>query len=93
MTHATLFIILDAARSEYVQPETMPFLHGLSRNSLSGSFESPAGFAQRSVLLSGRYPDTSGNFSQFVFDPERSPLKWVRNLGPLGHAVRPRKAL
>ena len=92
MTHSTLFIILDAARSDYVQPETMPFLHGLSSTGLSGSFESTAGFAQRSVVFSGQYPDTSGNFSQFVFDPENSPFKWVKALGPLGNAVKPRKA-
>lgn len=92
MTHATLFIILDGARSDYVRPQTMPFLHGLSQTSLSGSFESTAGFAQRSVLFSGRYPDTSGNFSQFVFDPDNSPFKWIKGLGPLGAAVKPRKA-
>jgi Type I phosphodiesterase / nucleotide pyrophosphatase len=93
MTHATLFIILDGARADYVRPETMPFLHGLSRNALSGSLESTAGFAQRSAVFSGLHPDTSGHFSQFVFDPENSPFKWVRALGPLGKAVKPRKAM
>lgn len=93
MTHATLFIILDATRADYVQPEAMPFLHGLSRDALSGSFESTAGFAQRTALFSGRNPDRSGNFSQFVFDPANSPFKWVKGLGPLGRAVKPRKAL
>jgi hypothetical protein len=93
MTHATVFIIMDAGRADYVRPDTMPFLHGLSRNAVTGSFESPPGFAQRTVLFSGRYPDTSGNFSQFVFDPENSPFKWVRGLGPLGAMVKPRKAL
>jgi predicted AlkP superfamily pyrophosphatase or phosphodiesterase len=93
MTHATVFIIMDAGRSDYVRPETMPFLHGLSQGATTGSFESPPGFAQRTVLFSGRYPDTSGNFSQFVFDPENSPFKWVKSLGPLGNALKPRKAM
>ncbi|MHB8633740.1 MAG: alkaline phosphatase family protein [Thermoplasmatota archaeon] len=90
---ATVLIIMDAGRSDYVRADSMPFTHGLAQSSLLGSFESPPGFAQRTVLFSGRYPDTSGNFSQFVFDPEGSPFKWVRSLGPLGNLVRPRKAM
>lgn len=90
MTHATVFVILDAARADYVRPDTMPFLHGLSEESVTGSFESPPGFAQRTVLFSGRYPDTSGNFSQFVFDPGASPFGWTRSLGPLRSLIRPR---
>jgi predicted AlkP superfamily pyrophosphatase or phosphodiesterase len=93
MRHATVFIILDAARSDYATPASMPFLSGLSAASLRGSLESPPGFAQRTVLFSGRYPDTSGNFSAFVFDPDTSPFKWVRNMGPLRAAVRPRRLL
>lgn len=91
--HTTVFIIMDAARSDYVSEESMPFVHSLSKASLRGSFESPPGFAQRTVLFSGRYPDTSGNFSAFVFDPEASPFKWVRKLGPLGSLVKPYKVL
>ncbi len=90
MNHTTVFVILDAARADYVQPSTMPFLHGLSEQSVTGSFESPLGFAQRTVLFSGRYPDTSGNFSQFVYDPDASPFGWVRGLGPLRSMIRPR---
>ena len=91
--HATVFIILDAARADYVDPESMPFVHALAQKSLRGSFESPPGFAQRTVLFTGRYPDTSGNFSAFAFDPEASPFRWVRRLGPLRSLVRPRKIL
>jgi predicted AlkP superfamily pyrophosphatase or phosphodiesterase len=91
MTHATLFIIMDAGRDDYVQPETMPFLHGLAQQGLRGGWASPPGFAQRTVLFTGLYPDTSGNFSAFVFDPEHSPFRWLRKLGPLPKLVRPRK--
>ncbi|MHB1261995.1 MAG: hypothetical protein ACYC2H_09805 [Thermoplasmatota archaeon] len=52
--HVTVFIIMDAGRSDYVRPETMPFVHGLAASHLRGSFESPPGFAQRTVLFSGR---------------------------------------
>jgi type I phosphodiesterase/nucleotide pyrophosphatase len=93
MRHATVFIIMDAARDDYVTADSMPFIHGLRRGGVTGSFESPPGFAQRTVLFSGRYPDTSGNFSAFVFDPDESPFRWVRRLGPFRGLVRPRKIL
>ncbi|MFO1535547.1 MAG: alkaline phosphatase family protein [Thermoplasmatota archaeon] len=91
--HATVFVIMDAGREDYVRPDSMPFVHGLAEQSLRGSFESPPGFAQRTVLFSGRYPDTSGNFSQFVFDPDGSPFKWISKLGPLRHAIKPRRVM
>lgn len=93
MNGPTVFIIMDAARADYVTKESMPFVHGLGQTSATAQFESPPGFAQRTVLFSGRYPDTSGNFSAFVFDPEASPFRWVSKLGPLRSLVRPRKFL
>ncbi len=93
MSHATVFVIMDAGRADYVRADSMPFLHGLSAQAVRGSFESPPGFAQRTVLFTGRYPDTSGNFSAFAFDPDASPFRWVRGLGPLGNLVRPRRIL
>jgi hypothetical protein len=91
--HATVFVILDAGRADYVRDDAMPFLNGLAEAGTRGSFESPPGFAQRTTMFSGRYPDESGNFSQFVFDPERSPFDWVQRLGPLRRLIRPRKLL
>jgi len=93
MKHTTVFIIMDAGRHDYVRADSMPFTHGLAQDAITGSFESPPGFAQRTVLFSGRYPDTSNNFSAFVFDPERSPFTWVKNLGPLGSMIKPRKVM
>ncbi len=93
LDHATVLVIMDAGRADYVRADAMPFLHGLAEEGASGAFESPPGFAQRTVLFSGRYPDTSGNFSQFVFAPERSPFDWVEALGPLRGLIRPRKLL
>lgn len=93
MTKPTVLVILDAARRDYVNPVSMPFLHGLSRAGVQGAMESPPGFAQRTVMFCGMYPDTSGNFSAFVFDPPASPFRWVRWLGPAGRLVRPRRLL
>lgn len=91
--HVTVLVLLDAGRSDYVRPDTMPFLHGLASASVQGSFEAPPGFAQRTVLFSGRYPDTSDTFGQFAFDPASSPFDWVGSLGPLRSLVRPRRML
>lgn len=93
MTHATVLLVLDACRGDYVRPDTMPVLHGLLRDGLAGEVESTAGFAQRTALFTGRYPDTSGTFGQFAFDPRRSPFRWVRLLGPARGLVQPRRAL
>lgn len=93
MTHATVFIIMDAGRADYVRSDSMPFTQALAQRHIRGSFESPPGFAQRTVLFSGRYPDTSGNFSQFVYDPDNSPFRWVKSLGAAGNLVRPRKLM
>ncbi|MEA3137787.1 MAG: hypothetical protein QOC71_2068 [Thermoplasmata archaeon] len=90
-TRTTLFVIIDAGRSDYVRPDSMPFLHGLAQTGLRGSFESPPGFAQRTSFFTGRYPDTSDNLSAFCFDPENSPFAWLKKFGPLPNVVRPYK--
>lgn len=93
MSHATIFLILDAGRSDYIDPARMPFLDGLSQQSLTCRFESPPGFAQRTTFFTGRYPDTSGNFSAYAFDPENSPFAWVENLDPASRILKPRKIM
>lgn len=93
MSNATVFIIMDGGRADYVTPKTMPFLYGLSQGSIHGEFETTPGYAQRTALFTGRQPDTSGNFMQFVYDPENSPYKWTKKLGPLRSLVHPRRAL
>lgn len=86
---ATVFLIVDGGRADYVG-QGMPFLEGLARRGLRGRFVSPPGFAQRTAFFTGRYPDTSGRFAAFAFDPGGSPFRWVGKLGPLGRLVRPR---
>ena len=93
MSNATVFIIMDGGRADYVSPKSMPFLHGLGRRSVRGEFETTVGSTQRTALFTGRYPDTSGNFTQFAFDPDNSPYKWTKNLGPIRSLIRPRRAL
>ncbi|MBW3583269.1 MAG: alkaline phosphatase family protein [Euryarchaeota archaeon] len=89
MKHTTVFLILDAGRSDYVDPAMMPFLHSVAQDGLSGSFESPPGYAPKRILFSGRYPDTTGDFGAYVYDPEKSPFRWVGDLGPVNRFLRP----
>jgi len=91
MKRTTVFLIIDGGRADYARQATMPFLHGLARQSQRGSFISPPGFAQRTAFFTGRYPDTSGNFSAFIYDPDHSPFRWLRKFGPLPNLVKPRK--
>lgn len=86
----TLLLILDACRSDYVAPDTMPYLASLRREAMTGGFVSPPGFAQRTSMFTGTYPDTSQNFSAFGYNPERSPFRWMRPFGPLLHLYQPR---
>lgn len=93
MSHTTVLVIMDAGRVDYVRPDTMPFVHALAQKSMRGSFHSPQGFSHRSIIFSGQYPDTAGSFSAYVYDPDNSPFRWVRRLGPIGGLVRPRRAM
>jgi predicted AlkP superfamily pyrophosphatase or phosphodiesterase len=93
MSHATVFIIMDGGRADYLSPKTMPFLHGLGQRSVHGELETTPGHTQRTALFTGRYPDTSGNFLQFAFDPEQSPYQWTRRLGPIRPLIRARRAM
>ncbi|HVL47299.1 MAG TPA: alkaline phosphatase family protein [Candidatus Thermoplasmatota archaeon] len=90
-TTPTFFLILDACRHDYITPETTPFLAALLERSRRGSLVSPAGFAQRTAMFTGTYPDKSGNFSAFGYGPENSPFGWLSKLGPLARWYRPRK--
>lgn len=87
----TVFLVIDAGRTDYVRPDSMPFLHGLASKGQSGEMISPPGFAQRTGFYSGRYPDTSNNLSAFVFDPDNSPFQWLKKFGRMPNIVRPYK--
>ncbi|HWG89611.1 MAG TPA: alkaline phosphatase family protein [Candidatus Thermoplasmatota archaeon] len=89
----TLLLILDACRRDYLTPENAPFLSGLLKTGVSASIESPPGFTQRTTMFTGTYPDTSGNFQAFGYNPEASPFRWLRKLGPLNSLYQPRKVM
>lgn len=85
----TLMLILDACREDYFTSGHMPYIEKLREESLTGAGESPPGFAQRTTMFTGTYPDTSQNFSAYGYAPERSPFKWIEKTGPLRHLYQP----
>lgn len=90
-TETTLLLILDAGRSDYARANVAPFLSSLASRARVGETESPPGFAQRTCMFTGTYPDTSGNFSAFGFEPESSPFAWTRRLRWLRALYKPRR--
>ncbi|MBA4149810.1 MAG: alkaline phosphatase family protein [Verrucomicrobia bacterium] len=70
-----LFIMLDACGWEIVKND--PFLndHAPTRKKLSSVF----GYSSTCVpsILSGRWPDEHHNWCYFVYDPKRSPFKFL----------------
>lgn len=89
----TLLLILDACRADYLTCGEMPYLQQLREESMHGGFVSPPGFAQRTTMFTGTYPDTSQNFSAYGYAPERSPFQWMKKLGPLAKLYQPTAAM
>lgn len=72
----TLFILVDALKSNYLTSENMPFLDSLSKNGfhIQNIIPSP-GFCERSEIFTGLDSYDSGNFSAIGYLPEYSPYK------------------
>jgi len=89
MRHATVLVAIDAGRHDYVDPDWMPFLHGLSREARTSRVDAPLGHDARNALYTGRYPDTSGSLGAYVFDPRTvARPAWPRPTGLLAPARR-----
>ena len=83
-TPPVVFVLLDAFRWDYVNPVDTPFLHGLSESGLFVQrLVSSSGFAQRTTIFCGTFPDRTGNFAMFAFDPGRSPFSFLTPYGSI----------
>ncbi|MFC2154073.1 alkaline phosphatase family protein [Candidatus Altiarchaeota archaeon] len=75
----TVVIVLDAFRWDYINKEDSPKLHAFSREGIYvEKLVSSKGFSQRSVLFTGASPKTSGYFTEFAYDPDNSPFRFIR---------------
>ncbi len=84
----TILLILDAFRADYITEENTPYLARLQKEGTHGGFVSPPGFAQRTTMFTGTYPDVSQNFSAYGYNPDNSPFAWMRGLGPLARMYK-----
>jgi hypothetical protein len=84
-----LFIFIDACGWEIIKDD--PFCKAMAPN--RRRLESVFGYSSACVpsILSGRWPDEHRNWGYFVYDPERSPFKWLKPLQWLPKAVTSRR--
>lgn len=76
---ALVFIILDAFRWDYISKEHTPILHSMARKGVYvEKLISVAGFAERAPIFTGAHLDTSGYFTAYSYDPEKSPFKFIK---------------
>ena len=74
-----VFIQLDAFRWNYINPIDTPLLYDLSQSGIHAQKSiTTAGFTQRSAIFTGTYPDVTGNFTMFCYNPQNSPFRFLR---------------
>lgn len=81
MKATTVFIYLDACRFDYISKKSSPFLFEIGEKGLRKKVRPTAGFTQRTPMLTGTYPSTSGHFTWYLYDPMNSPFRWIRPFG------------
>ena len=73
---ATVLILLDAFRNDYLDKQTTPFLYSCAKNGHHVKKVIPSfGFCERAEILSGKTPAQSGYFTAIGYDPSKSPYK------------------
>ena len=72
----TVFVLIDALRSDYLSPENMPFLYNLAKMNIYVKKVVPSfGYCERTEIFTGMRPDSSGNFTAIGYDPDLSEYK------------------
>lgn len=81
-------IWLDGFRTEYLNKEKTPYIYRLSEKSLVGEQQSLLAFAGIGVsIFTGVTPSKHGIWTEFCYDPERSPFRWVRKVQTLSRSI------
>ncbi len=79
-----VFILVDAFRWDYLNPIDTPFLWNCAHSGLYvQKLITTSGFTQRSALFCGTFPNETGNFTMFSYDPAHSPFRFLRKMTPL----------
>ena len=84
-----LFVFIDACGWEIIKDTSFLSTIAPRRKRLESVF----GYSSTCVpsILSGRWPVEHRNWCYFVYDPERSPFKWLRALRWLPSALTSRR--
>jgi predicted AlkP superfamily pyrophosphatase or phosphodiesterase len=77
----TVFVYLDGCKYGTVDDHSAPFLFRMAREGLYRKSQAVPGFCERSAMLTGMYPETSGHLAKYRLDPSKSPFKWTRGMG------------
>ena len=78
---ATVLILLDAMRWDYIDKDVTPFLAACAKKGHHIRKVVPSfGFCERAEILTGLTPKDTGYFTAIGYDPERSPYKNYRFL-------------
>lgn len=70
--------MLDACRLDYINRNSTPFLHDLSKKGYCGPVKPTFGFEPDAAYLAGLYPDEADGGAQFWHAPELSPFDFTR---------------
>lgn len=77
----TVFILIDALRSDYLSPGNMPFLYNLAKTNIYVKRVVPSfGYCERTEIFTGMRPDSSGNFTAIGYDSSLSEYKGYKLL-------------
>jgi hypothetical protein len=77
----TVLVLLDAFQWDYLDAHDTPTLWDMRRQGLYVSRILPSlGFCERTEILTGAFPCTSGNFTAIGYDPAASPYRRIRPL-------------
>lgn len=76
---ATVLLLLDALRHDYVNEIDTPFLYKCSKQGEYYKKVIPSyGFCERSEILTGEKPNKTGFFTAIGYDPRESPYKDIK---------------
>ncbi|MFX1311074.1 MAG: alkaline phosphatase family protein [Promethearchaeota archaeon] len=75
-----LTFMIDSLRYDYIERYQPAFLKKISKRGYKIRISEPLMFATQSAFFAGLYPDQSNLATQFWFEPENSPFKFLKIL-------------
>ena len=83
-----LAIWLDGFRTDYLRKDWTPYLYQLANNSITGEYRPPLAFTGIGVsILTGVNPLKHRIWTEFIYEPNRSPYKWTATMAKLAKFV------